>query len=154
MFVWLKMHKNVVSSLKFALCSCYLRLLKLTYAAQFRTQMKVLSLRECRKSGISDKHCVCNVVWSLEVCLSTVIWSGDIYPCMLHTEAIQTQLQILRKRLGLCKETVPYWQKVRRLFGRTSFTLTRVWGKMKAFGIWAVWITERLFNSDEANYIL
>lgn len=84
MFVWLKMHKNVVSSLKFALCSCYLRVLKITYAAFFRTQMQALSLStECRKSGILDKHCFCNVfknlsnvtksikAYSLEVCSIT-----------------------------------------------------------------------------------
>lgn len=84
MFVWLKMHKNMVSSLKFALCSCYLRMLKITQAAFFRTQMQALCLStECRKPGILDKHCFCDVfknpsnvtkstkVYSLEVCSVT-----------------------------------------------------------------------------------
>lgn len=122
--------------------------------------------RECRKSGISDKHWFCNVfknpnnvtksieVYSLEVCLSPVIWRGDIYPCTQHTDTIQIPSQMSRKRLGLCEETIPYGQKVHRLFGRTSFTSTTVWGKVKALGIWSIWITERLFNNDEANYIL
>lgn len=83
--------------------------------------MKALSpSRECRKLGIWDKHWLCNVfknpqnvtksieVYSLEVCLSPLIWRGDIYPFMQHTEAIQIPLQISRKRLGLCKETIPY----------------------------------------------
>lgn len=129
--------------------------------------MKALYLsRECRKSGISDKHWFCNVfknpnnvtksieVYSLEVCLSPIIWRGDIYPCTQHTDTIQIPSQMSRKRLGLCEETILYGQKVHRLFGRTSFTSTTVWGKVKALGIWSIWITERLFNNDEANYIL
>ena len=93
-------------------------------------------------------------VYSLEVCLSPVIWRGDIYPRMQHREAIQIPMQIARKSLGLCKETTPYWEKLHRLFGWTPFTSTRVWDKVKALGKWAVWVTERLFNTDETNYIL
>lgn len=146
MFVWLNMHKNVVSSLKFALCTCYLRMLKLTYAAWFRTQVKAESpFRECRKSDVSDKHWLFKMslkipesieVYCLEVCLSPVILKGNFYLYMQHTEAIQISLHISRKRLGLCEETIAYWENISRFFGRPSFTSTRVWCKVKLFAYW------------------
>lgn len=73
---------------------------------------------------------------------------------MQHTEDIQISLQISRKRLGLGKEMTPYWENIQRFFGRPSFTSTRVWGKVKALCLSAVWISRRVFNTDEANYIL
>lgn len=82
-------------------------------------------IRTCRKSGISDKRCFCSVFKNPEIhrgiLFRGLAVTSNFYLCMQHTEAIQISLQISRKRLGLCKEAIPYWENIQNFFFLKTF---------------------------------
>lgn len=159
MFIWLKMHKNVVSSFKFALCSCCLRLLKLTYTTWFRTQVKTLSpSRECRKSGILDKHWFCNVFKNPHnVTKSIEVYSLEVLSVTSNLKRWHLFLYVAYR--GCSNSTTNLKEKTRSL--PTDYTLLTkspetIWKNLLQPEIEERWklLVNGFFNTDQANYIL
>lgn len=153
------MHKNVVYSFKFALCSCCLRLLKLTYTTWFRTQVKTLSpSRECRKSDILDKHWFCNVFKNPHnVTKSIEVYSVEVLSVASNLKRWHLFLYVAYR--GCSNSTTNLKEKTRSL--QTDYTLLTkspetVWKNLIQPEIEERWklLVNGLFNTDQANYIL